>query len=84
MSDGTVQRTVSRAVDRAYDAWAAEHPNLSAVIDRMTVKRRTVASIRETRSYRQAVAAYHDARNELELLERLTDLAAAAIARLFA
>ncbi len=74
-----IQQIVELAVGRVYDAWAAEHPSLAAVIDRIKLTERTVQSLRETPQYKQAVRQYHEARNELQLLETLANLAGPAI-----
>mgnify|MGYP001114251023 CR=1 FL=1 len=76
MTDKNVEQAVAQAVQRAYDQWAAEHPSLARVIDRVSVTERTVESLRDSDGYRQAVAAYHRSRNELELIHRLSELAA--------
>ena len=73
---------MSRAVGEAFDAWAAKHPSLAAVIDRIELTRRCAESIRDTDEYRQAVESYRDAGTELDLLGRLGELAVAAISRL--
>jgi len=72
----TVQQAVVRAVQRAYDAWALEHPSLAAVIDRISLTERAVERLRDSQEYRDAVGAYHRSRSELELLNKLTELAA--------
>jgi ferric-dicitrate binding protein FerR (iron transport regulator) len=79
-----VQQAVEQAVGRAFDAWAAEHPSLAAVIDRIALTERSVASLRETDAYRAAVAAYHRDRSQAELVSRLTDAAAGVLGRLLA
>jgi hypothetical protein len=84
MTDRTVEQAVSQAVGRAYDRWAAEHPSLASVIDRFTVLERTAQSLRQTEAYRRAVAAYRRGRNELELIHRLTELAAPLVSGLLA
>ena len=81
MSD-LVQEAVERAVGRAFDAWAAKHPSLAAVIDRIALTERSVASLREADAYRAAVAAYYRDRSQTELVSRLTDLAAGVLGRL--
>lgn len=75
MSDENVQRVVSQAVGVAYEQWAAEHPSLAAVIDRVALSRRVVESLRDSAEYRSAIAAYHAGQAELDLLGRLADLA---------
>lgn len=75
MTDHPVQQGVVRAVQRAYDNWADEHPSLAAVIDRITLTQHVVESLRDTHEYRDAVAAYHRGMSETDLLSRLTELA---------
>ena len=79
-----IQQLVVRAVGRAYDAWAAEHPSLAAVIDRITLTERTVESLRESQAYRDAAEAYARDRGELQVLNRLIDLAAPVLAAILA
>ncbi len=69
------QQLVIRAVQQAYDAWAAGHPTLASVIDRIELTQQAAESLRETQAYRDAVAAFHAGRGELNLLNRLVDLA---------
>lgn len=75
MADEIVTQTVARAVQQAYEDWAVEHPSLADVINRITVTGRAVESLRNGEDFRRAVAAYHQGRNELELLNRLIELA---------
>ncbi len=78
----TVRRTVARAVDKAFDEWAAEHPSLATVIDRAELRTQTVERLRDSEQYAAAVLAYHRARSELALLGRLVDLARPVLAGL--
>ncbi len=75
MNEERIHELVEAAIDREFDGWAAEHPSLAAVIDRIVLTRRAVESIRDSDAYRDAIAAYHRHRNEMDLLNRLTDLA---------
>ncbi len=75
MEDDYIQQLVVRAVQQAYDAWAAEHPSLAAVIDRISLTQQAVESLRSSRAFRQAVEGYHSAAAEMQLLDRLTELA---------
>ncbi len=75
MADELVKQVLVRAVQQAYEAWAVEHPSLAAVIDRITLTNRATESLRDSQAYRQAVAAYHQSQNDLELLNQLTELA---------
>ncbi len=79
-----VQQLVAQAVGQAYDAWAAQHPSLAAVIDRIVLTQRTVESLRESAEYQQAVDAFHRDQNELGLLKQLIDLATPFLAGLLA
>jgi len=84
MADENVQRIIVSAVQRAYDAWAVEHPSLAAVIDRISMTERAVESLRQSQQFRQAVDEYHTSRGELEFLNRLMDLAGPVIASIMA
>ena len=75
MANEIVEQVVVRAVQQAYDAWAAEHPSLAAVIDQISLTERSVESLRNSDSYRQAVAKYQQSRSELELLQSMLELA---------
>ena len=75
MANELVEQTVTLAVQRAYEDWATEHPSLAAVIDRLTVTQRTAESLRTSREFRDAVAGFHRGSGELELLNKLVDLA---------
>ena len=80
MPNDIVRELVVRAVQQAFDAWAIEHPSLSGVIDRIELTQQAAESLRNSEAYRAAVEAYHRSRGELDLLNRLLDLAAPAIA----
>jgi len=73
--NGRIRELVAQAVGRRFDEWAAEHPSLAAVIDRVTLTDRAAESLRATDGYRKAVAGYYRARSEQELLADLTGLA---------
>ena len=75
MTEKLVQQTVSGAVGRAYDDWAAEHPSLAAVIDRIALTEQVVESLRDSEEYREAIAAYQRGLSETDLLSRLAELA---------
>lgn len=66
-----VQSIVEKAVQQAYADWATEHPSLAAVIDRIVIVERSAQRLRETAEYKQAIAAYTDSRNELDLFGQL-------------
>ena len=82
MTDELVQQTVVRAVQRAYQEWAVEHPALAGVIDRISLTQHTVESLRQSQEYRDAVAAYRRGMEETAFLNRLTDLAGPVLAEL--
>ncbi len=82
MTDELVKQSVVRAVQRAYDEWAAEHPSLSAVIDRIALTEQAAQSLRDSPEYRYAVAAYRDALGQSALLDRLTELAGPLVSAL--
>ncbi len=84
MTDELVQQTIVRAVQRAYDGWAVEHPSLAAVIDRITLTQHVVESLRDSPEYRDAVAGYQRGLTETDLLVRLTELAGPILAALLA
>lgn len=75
MANELVEQIVVSAVQQAYDAWALEHPTLASVIDRIELTQQTLESLRQSQEYRQAIEAYHRSRGEMELLNRLIDLA---------
>jgi hypothetical protein len=75
MASELIEQLIVRAVERAYDAWAGEHPNLAAVIDRITVTQQTAQSLRASEDYRNAVADFHRGMAEADLINRLIDLA---------
>lgn len=75
MSPETVSALVAAAVGQQFDTWAAEHPSLAAVIDRIRLTDHAVESLRQTPAYRQAIEAYHRDRNQLVFLTRLAELA---------
>ncbi len=75
MSDEIVQQTIVRAVQRAYDGWAGEHPSLAAVIDRISLTESAVESLKDSTEYQQAIAAYHRDMSDANLLNRLVELA---------
>jgi DNA-binding GntR family transcriptional regulator len=74
MPNERIEQLTVRAVQQAYDAWAAEHPNLAGVIDRITVTEQTAQSLRASADYRQAVADFHRGMAEADLLNHLIDL----------
>ena len=82
MANEIVENTVIKAVQQAYADWAIEHPNLAAVIDQIIIAERSAERLRETDEYTQAVAAYHDSRNELDLFNQLLALAGPIVQQL--
>ena len=77
-----VQDAIHRATRQAYEDWAAEHPNLSAVIDQIVVTERMAERLRESDEYKQAIAAYHESRNEFDLFQQLLALAGPIVQQL--
>ena len=75
MASELIEQLVVRAVQQSYDLWAAEHPNLAAVIDRIALTQQAAQSLRASEDYRNAVADYHRGLAEADLLNRLIDLA---------
>ncbi len=82
MANEIIEQAVARAVQQAYDAWAAEHPSLAGVIDWITVTQQVASSIRDTDEFRQAVSDYHQSLAEADLVSRLLDIAGAALNRI--
>jgi hypothetical protein len=75
MSDERVQAAVAQAAAQAYEAWAAGHPTLAAVIDRMELTQQTSESLRQSPEYKQAVLDFGKAQSELTLVSQLVELA---------
>ena len=84
MIDEIVQQTIVRAVQQAYDGWAGEHPSLAAVIDRISLTESAVESLKDSTEYQQAIAAYHRDMSDVNLLNRLVELAAPLVTSLLA
>lgn len=82
MTDPRVPTLVAQAAQKAYDAWAAEHPALAGAIDRIALVEQAARSLRDSDDYRAAIAHYHQARSELDLLDRLTELAGPILQRI--
>ena len=80
MSD-EIRQEVERAVERAFDRWAAEHPTLASAVDRITLCRLTATSLRESEQYRAAVDAYRRDMRRADLAERLVGIAAGLLGR---
>jgi len=75
MTNEKINELLADAVGKEFDDWAAEHPTLAAVIDRVRLTEQTIESLRDTEGYRQAIAAYHRDQSELNLLAGLAELA---------
>lgn len=75
MTEQKINELTVRAVQRAFDDWAVEHPALADVIDRITLTQRTVESLRASDAYEQAMAGYSQESLETQLLNRLVNLA---------
>jgi len=84
MTVQNVQQIAVRAVQQAYDAWAAEHPSLASVIDRIELTQQALESLHSSRAHRDAVDAYYRACDGPELLRQLTELAKPIIAAILA
>jgi hypothetical protein len=82
--DLKVAELIAVAVGKSFDAWAVEHPSLSRLVDRTSVEQMTVESLRETPAYQAAVEAYVQARVEIDLLNKLVELAAPIVLGLLA
>ncbi len=77
-----IQPLVAKAVEQAFDAWAAEHPALAAAIDRLSVTQTAVESLRRSPQFAAAIAAAGQARTELDLAQTLLALATPLVAGL--
>jgi hypothetical protein len=75
LTEQKINELIVRAVQRAFDDWATEHPALADVIDRITLTQRTVESLRSSDAYEQAMATYTAESLETQLLGRLVNLA---------
>lgn len=75
LNEQTLNELVVRAVQRAFDAWAAEHPTLAEMIDRITLTRRVIESVRASDEFRQAIAHSQAESLEASLLTTLIDIA---------
>ena len=84
MTDETVRQLVAQAVQQTYQQWAAEHPSLASVIDQIHLTDIVVESLRDCQEYRQAVEAYHKGLSEIDLLNRLIELAGPLLTALLA
>ena len=79
MNDGKINEIVAAAVGAKFDEWAALHPSLASVIDRIALTELAVERLRDSQAYRQAMEAYQRDRDEMNLVGRLADLAAPVI-----
>jgi hypothetical protein len=84
MSDPRIEQIISSAVGAAFDAWAVEHPGLAAAIDRLNFSDSVVESLRKSPQYRQALEEYRKSNLELDLLNRLVELAGPIVTALLA
>ncbi len=84
MENEQVQQLVVRAVQQSYDIWAAEHPSLAAVIDRISLTEQAVELLRNSPEFSQAMEGYHSASIELRLLDRLIELAGPVVSTILA
>ena len=84
MTVENVQQLAVRAVQQAYDAWAAGRPSLASVIDRIELTQQPLESLQPSQPHRDAVDAYYKTGDAPELLRQLTDLARPIIAGILA
>lgn len=75
MAPEKVNELVEAAVGKSFQLWAAEHPSLASVIDHLRLCERTAESLRNSPAYQKAVEDYHRDCSDLNLLNRLIDLA---------
>lgn len=75
MTQERIEELVAQAVNKAYDAWAVEHPTLASLIDQINLTTQTVQRLRESPEYRDAVTAYRQSDDELDFLNNLLNLA---------
>jgi hypothetical protein len=80
----SIQEIVEQAAQQSYQAWAAQHPSLAAVIDCTKLIEHVAASLRGTPQYDAALAGYYRSRSELEFIGKLMDLCAPLLATLLA
>jgi hypothetical protein len=73
--DDQAKLIVEKAIGQAFDAWAAQHPSLAGVIDRLELSDRTVDRLRNTPEYKAAEEEYVQARIEADFLNKVLDLA---------
>lgn len=75
MAETTVEQLLEEATRMAFERWSLHHPSLARVIDSLVVRQRTADSIRTSQAFHEAVASYHEARQQQDLLQRLTSVA---------
>jgi hypothetical protein len=78
----TLRAALETATSQAYETWAKQHPSVARFLDRITVLENIATRLRDSDEYRQAVAGYHEGKNELDLLQQLITLAGPLIGKL--
>ena len=73
--DTKVKEITEQAVGQAFDAWAAQHPSLAGVLDRIELTDRVVDRLRDSPEYKAAVESYVQGRVEIDLLGSVVKLA---------
>jgi hypothetical protein len=73
--DTKVKEITEQAVGQAFDAWAAQHPSLAGVLDRIELTDRVVDRLRDSPEYKAAVESYVHGRVEIDLLGSVVKLA---------
>ncbi len=78
-NETAIQSAIAEATGQAYRNWALAHPSLAGVIDRAVLTERTAQSLRNSPEYKQAIAGFHESKNEMNLLNQLMNLAGPAL-----
>jgi hypothetical protein len=73
--DTKVKEITENAIGQAFDAWAAQHPSLAGVLDRIELTDRVVDRLRDSPEYKAAVESYVQGRVEIDLLGSVVKLA---------
>lgn len=78
----TLRAALETATSQAYETWAKQHPSLARFIDRITIMESITTRLRDTDEYRQAIADYHEGKDELDLLQQLITIAGPLVGKL--